>query len=474
VAPKAAERAEGGVRPPRYTEAGDADELITRYGGVIRYSTQQRKWLAWEGRVWAEQDAGGVVCEYLKQIASELPDTKDAQKHQRTALSARGLAGALAVARTDPRITVEMPELDSHPWELNTPGGIVNLRTGQLGPHDPGRLHTKLTRATPDPTADRSRWLAFLRDTFGSGPEGEEMIGFVQRLLGYSAIGEVREHVLPFCLGGGQNGKGVTLETGVGVLGDYATKAPSNFLMAGLTRHETELARLVGKRLVIASEVNEGARFDEARVKELTGGDSITARFMRADHFTFKPSHTLWLMANTRPEVKSGGYSFWRRVREINFKFTVPENKRIDDLQSILINEHGPAVLSWIVDGAVAYAGQGLAEPASVKVATAEWSRDEDSVAQFLDERCLTGGGEHVLLPTAAVREAYEQFCHEVGVDPVSSRAFGWRLKQVGIGQKRSHGRRFYTGLALLRPDDEPPPGTGSHPPHTPPRPSRR
>lgn len=275
--------------------------------------------------------------------------------------------------------------------------------------------------------------------------------------MGYSTVGIVGPHVLPFAFGSGGNGKGVFLEALAGVLGDYATTAPVGFLMAQPhAGHETEIARLAGARMVICSEVNEDDRFDEAKVKMLTGGDTLTARFMRQDHFTFTPTHQLWLMGNHRPAVRSGGRSFWRRLRLIPFEHEVPEDKIVDDLQGILVRDHGPALLAWIADGAAAYHRGGLQEPDSVKAATKEYAADQDTVARFVAEQCLVGGGAHVKVKVTKVREAYERWCHVEGEAPVSAKALGIALeRRFGVARLRTMQARMYGGLALVEADDE-------------------
>lgn len=436
------------------SEDGHAQAIIAAYGDVIRFCPERGRWLVWSGTTWRWQaEDGGLVREYAKTIARALPDDDNgAIAHKRKALSAAGTSGALRQARTDPRITVEPGDLDAWAWELNTPDGIIDLTTGELRAADPAHLHTQITSCTPDPTADQTAWHQFLHETFDGDTE---LIGYLQRLVGYSAVGEVGPHVLPFCVGSGGNGKGVFLEAVTGVLGDYATSAPSGFLMAGQQQHETEIARLAGRRMVLCSEVNDGDRFDEAKVKLLTGGDSLTARFMRADHFTFTPTHQLWLMGNHRPEVRAGGDSFWRRLRQVDFRHTVPEERRIDGLQRILAGQHGPAVLAWIVAGAVAYHRGGLAEPDSVKVATAEYAHDQDTVGRFLEERCHLGGGPQVQTKAGVLRAAYERWCGEAGETPVSAKAFGIALRRTGIEASRTKQCRLYNGVALLSDNDE-------------------
>lgn len=425
--------------------------LVDRFGEWIRFCPERGRWLHWTTPRWQWcPSGGGIVRELVKLIARDLPsDDKADERHKQRVLSAIGTTAVLTQAETDVRVVVALSELDAHPFELNTPGGIVDLRTGALSPADPARLHTRMTAVTPDAGADPGRWLAFLADTFAGH---DELPDYVQRLVGYSAAGVVRDHVLPFLYGLGANGKGAYLETVQKVLGDYATTAPAAFLMAKTyAGHETEIARLAGARLVVCSEVNERDKFDEVKVKQLTGGDTLTARFMRQDHFSFTPSHTLWLMGNHQPTVDSGGHSFWRRLRLVPFVNTVPEAKRIDDLQGILATEHGPAVLAWIVAGAVAYFAGGLREPDSVSVATAEYEHEQDSVARFVDECCLVGGGGHVVIKVAAIREAYEHWCQGEGVRPVKPTMLGKTLRsRFKVGDDRTKSSRFYTGIALL------------------------
>lgn len=437
-------------RPADRTDDTNALALIDTYGHLLRHSADRGRWYAWNGIVWEPcPRTTGIAREYAKRVARSLPVTNaDDAKWKRESLSARGITNMLRQAETDERISVTQDQLDAHPWELNTPGGIVDLHTGALHPSAASHLHTRLTACTPDPGADTSAWTDFLDTTFRGDTD---LIDYLQRLVGYSAVGMVGAHVLPYCYGSGGNGKGVFLETCVKVLGDYATTAPAGFLMAKQYQgHETELARLSGARMVLCSEVNDDDRFDEGRVKLLTGGDSITARFMHQDHFTFTPTHQLWAMGNHQPHVRAGGPSFWRRLRLIPFLHQVDEADAVDDLQGILSRDHGPAVLAWIIEGAVRYHREGLQAPASVLAATDGYARDQDTVARFLDECCHVGGAPHVQTRVGIIRAAYEKWCHETGDIPVSAKAFGTALQRHDIASVRTKAARFYSGLALL------------------------
>lgn len=433
-----------------HSDDANALALIDTYGDILRHCSDRGRWYAWDSHTWVEcPRSSGVARELAKRVARALPEDDKAEvAHKKRSLSAVGITAMLTQAATDDRVTVTYDQLDSRPWELNTPGGIVDLRAGTIGPPDPAKLHTRSTLCAPDDTADRTVWLQFLRDTFG---DDDELITYLQRLMGYSATGIVGAHVLPFAHGSGGNGKGVFLEANMKVLGDYATTAPAGFLMSRAhASHETEIARLSGARMVLCSEVNETDNFDEAKVKQLTGGDTLTARFMHQDHFTFEPTHKLWLMGNHQPNVRSGGRSFWRRLRLIPFTREVDPEKAVDDLQGMLASDHGPAILSWIVEGAVAYYKNGLDDPPSVLAATQEYAHDQDTVARFVEEQCHLDGVGVSVEKVATVRSAYERWCYENGESPVSAKGLTSGLSKLGVGSARTKSARTYTGLTLV------------------------
>ena len=446
------------------SEDGHSQALIAEYGVEIRYCHELGRWLHWDGARWEKQaSGGGIVREYAKAIARAYPEDSQWRVHKKRSLTTQGINGALTMSTTDFRVQVGIDELDARPWELNTPAGIVNLRTGALTPANPKHLHTRITRIAPDFDADRTAWLSFLRTTFSGD---DELIGFVQRLLGYALIGEVRENILPVFHGQGANGKTVLLETVQALIGDYAATLPPRFLVQH-GQGVTDATVLLGVRFAVGSETNEGERFDEAIVKRLTGGDTIRARYMRQDWFEFTPSHLLVLMTNHLPEVGSGGTSFWRRVRAVPFNHVVPEEQRDPELKDRLIAEHAPAILAWLVEGAVAYVADGLREPEGVRVATKQYEASTDTVARFVDDMIILGGGEWVKTRTAAVRAAYETWCRSEGEQPVSAKAFTTQLvaRYEITNVKGSKGVRFLTGVTLAGGDSDAPPESFDAPP---------
>lgn len=433
------------------TEDGTAQALVAAHGDRIRYCPQRGRWLVWGGHRW-EWDEGEQVRELVRAVARGLPEGDGWAAYKKRALSAAGVTGIVRLAQTDAQVTVHVDALDARPYQLNTPGGIIDLRTGTLSSPDPVALHTRTTTVAPDFDRAGQLWDRFLADTFAD----PKLSAFVARLVGLSVIGTVLEQILLFGHGSGANGKSTLLETAMAAIGQgetgYSISAPSEMLMVRKhSEHPTEIAQLAGTRMVVCSELDEGQRFAEARIKHLTGRDSINARFMRRDPFTFTPTHTLWLHGNKKPDARTGGPAFWRRVHLIPFDHVVPVDQRDTALGEKLFDEL-PAVLGWIVRGAADYMTGGLQVPGAVTDATADYAHDQDTVARFVDEMCHLAPGQSSLRVTmAAVRAAYETWCTEVGETPVSAKRLGSELRdRFGAGDVKSNGRRFYTGLGLV------------------------
>jgi putative DNA primase/helicase len=437
------------------SDTGMAQVLVNEFGPVIRYSPERGRWMVWASTHWrmASESSGGSVRELVKKIASDLEGFTPAQvKWKGYALSAQGTTNILRQAQTDARVVVSTNDLDNRPYELNTPAGIVDLRTMAILPHDPAAMHTQITLASPDFNADMTKWLGFLDETFKGK---EDLVPYIQKLVGYSASGVIADHVLPFCYGSGGNGKGVFLETIQKIMGDYGTTTPNGFLMASMFKpHATELASLSGKRIVLCSEVNKGDRFDEAKVKKLTGGDTIKANFMRQDEFTFEPTHKLWLMGNEKPTVETGGHSFFRRAKLLEFTNEVPDDKMDVYLGQSLVEEHASSVMAWIVLGAYLFFKSGLhPEPESVKNDTLEYAKEQDVFSQWFETQCYATGSDNLKLNNEVVYISYARWCRMEGETALAKSEFGKKMKKKGIKSIQSNSKRFYLGLML---GDEP------------------
>lgn len=431
--------------PDALTDLGNARLTATRYAHRLRYIPDAGRWAEWTGTRWEWAPDNAPATQAVIETIEEIPaDNDQLVKHRLKSMGARSISNAVALVKVEPGLRIDAEHFDARPHELNTPGGIVNLKTGETTPNDPTRYHSMTTSHAPAEGAPK--WVEFVDWTMGSN---HAMVRYLQQLVGVSLIGETLEPILPFLHGKGANGKSVFLETVRSVLGDYAIQSPNDLLLTGPKQHPTELANLRGRRFVVMAEINEGARFDEAKLKTLTGGDAISARFMRQDLFDFVPTHTLWLAANHKPSVESGGDSFWRRLRVIPFENQVPEAKRNGNLKNQLLEE-AAGILHWAIEGAVDYLANGFIEPPEVREATSDYANEEDSLGRFMEDRVQRVSDE-ARIDQTEFRRAYKQWCELNDEHEMNATAFGRALKtRFNLKAVPSNGRRFYRGVMLI------------------------
>ncbi|MBN2490539.1 MAG: hypothetical protein JXQ29_06800 [Planctomycetes bacterium] len=452
--------------PPTDSELGFARKFVAEHGADVRFVGPWAAWLVWDGRRWRE-DSDGQTWRFAKAVADDLLETargkmaiatsKEAMQAAGAAVAAakrfqsrRVLADALALASTELEVVAGVEAWDADPWALNTPTGTMDLRSGEVRPHRRSDLLTKLAGAGFDPKAEAPRWRQFLERVL---PD-PDVRDYIQRLLGYAASGAVREHVLPILVGPGSNGKSVLAETLAYVLGDYCAPAPPDLLIARQgERHPAELAFLHGRRLVIASESPEGAPLNESLVKLITGGDSITARKMRENFWSFRPTHKVILLTNNRPRVRGRDHGVWRRLVLLKFDVVIPTDEQDASLAEKLRGE-GPGVLGWLVEGAARYWREGLAAPAAVQTATAGYQADEDVLGQFIADRCVLTGDDADELTTKTLHFSYGTWCEQQGVRPLGLRTFTGKLRDAGWRYRRRADFRGFAGVRLAAEND--------------------
>ncbi|MFD9592063.1 phage/plasmid primase, P4 family [Kitasatospora sp. NPDC059973] len=468
-----------GQLPMMLTDRGNAKLFIRLHGDEFRH-VDGLGWYRWDQYRWKRAGGEKAALWAAGEMAEQMPDSdpdgfasdREIYLHRKRTMSTAGMKALLEQAKASPDLSLAADDLDGDPYALCTPEGVVDLRTGELHKPDPSNgSHSRATTVGPCdmPTP---RWERFLTDTFGDDADGRQMIDFLHIMLGYSITGDVGGQVLPFLYGLGKNGKSVLLDTMIQILGDYADAAPPGFLMdrGAFAEHSTELTELHGRRIVVCSELKPSDRFDEARVKLLTGGDKLKARRMRQDFFSFTPTHHLWLLGNHRPEVSTGGMAFWRRIRLIPFERTVPDARKIDNLALELVRDEGPGILHWLIQGARRYRhiqdqrnlGASLPDPLigpnRVRVATDAYAVTEDHMGRFLTERCTRDAPEpaDLRVEQGQLYTAYAAWCHtEEGLRPATARAFATRVRlELGLASPadmiKSNGRKFYPGIGLL------------------------
>jgi len=437
----------------RYTDAGNARRLVALHGDELRYVPKWRSWYVWDGRRWREDhdDAGATerakgVARYLFQQAIDAPrkDRDAAHRWANRSEMAAGLTAMIRVARSSPDVLVDHHALDAMPYAFNLKNGTYDLAADRLYPHRPTDLLTKISDIPYDKNATCPRWHAFLEQVL---PD-PEVRDYVQRLFGYSITGDVGEQIIVMLIGAGANGKSVLLNLLRRLGGDYAVVAPRDLLIA--QRHEphpTSTAVLRGARIATAVETEAGARLAESKVKELTGGDQLTARRMHEDFWTFTPTHKLWLAANHRPVIRGADEGIWRRVRVVPFEYVIPPDERDRSLLAKLEREL-PGILRWAIDGYRKWRDEGLGLPVAVDLATAEYRAEQDIVGLFLDAAGYVMR-PHSSTPAGDLRRAYEAWCTANGTDALAPTAFADALRSRGLKDARKHSGRVWQGLHL-------------------------
>lgn len=424
--------------PSEVSEDSIALAFAAQYAATLRFDHDEGRWYEWDSVRW-RPDRVDRGFHYAREIGRRMGDGK------RQMCKASVASGAERFCRSDPDLAVTSEYWDQDLWLLGTPGGVVDLRTGELVPSDPSYRITKLAGATPAPGEPR-RWLAFLDDATGGDAE---IIQFLQQWCGYLLTGDTREHTLVFVHGGGGNGKTVFLNTVAKIAGDYAlTAAMETFTASRGERHSTEVAMLKGARLVTASETEEGRAWAEARIKQMTGADPITARFMRRDNFTYIPQFKLMIVGNHAPVLHNVDEAMRRRFRIVPFdrKPARPDRQLEDKLR-----EEWPQILAWMIAGCLHWQDEGLCYPKAMRAVTEAYFDAQDVLGQWITDECEMGGFEQV----GKLFESWKAYAKAGAEEAGSARAFTGALQKRGFVKDRDSTKkrnRIIKGLMLKKP----------------------
>jgi putative DNA primase/helicase len=445
--------------PIHETDLGNSRRLVNAHGRDLRFVHPWGKWIAWNGRYWEEDSSGEVyrraretitalyaeakgLFERAKSLEATDPGkalalTADAKALWAWALESESrarISAMVGLCTTEPEIHLHHDKLNTEEWLLNCKNGTVDLKTGALLPHRRENFITKCTGIPYDPTAQCPRFIQFLNEIFHSN---QDIIGFLQRAIGYALSGSCRTHAVFVLWGLGSNGKSTLINLLFSLLGDYAVKVPSQlFIKKHGEVHPTEKTVLFGVRFAAAIETTEGTRLDEAFLKEATGNDPISARRMREDFWTFTPTHKPFLAVNHKPIIKDTTYSMWRRIHVIPFTVTFADDQIDPDLLEKLRAE-ASGILNWAIAGCLAYQKMGLAPPTEVKLATSEYRSEMDELAEFFTE-CV------IEEPKASVttKELYKAYVAWLsaggGEKPIGKKVFNGRVKAKGYYAKKT------------------------------------
>lgn len=409
-------------------------EFARRYAEKLCYVAVTGQWLEWDGSLW-QLDRTMHVVDLIRSLCRErAQQARDLNKPSLSmeVASSRKVHAVERLVRADRRLAAAVDQWDTHRHLLNTPSETIDLRTGARGPNCPTDFITK--RTAVNAKGECPMWLAFLARVL---PDAE-VRAYVQRAAGYSLTGYTDEHAMFFLYGTGANGKSVFLSTLLSVMGDYAVTSPiETFTDSTHDRHPTELARLRGARLVVATETEEGKRWAESKIKALTAGDKIAAHYMRQDFFEFSPEFKLWVSGNHKPALRGVDEGIRRRMNLIPFAITIPEAERDQKLVEKLKAEW-PGILQWLVDGCRAWFEQKLSTPASVRTATSEYLSEEDSVGAWITECCTISETRFTLL--RELYDSWRRWADKAGEFAGSQKRFARSLQERGFPKRRQGG----------------------------------
>ncbi len=433
---------------------------VTLFNENARYVPGSNRWYFWAQTHWMQDSTKRHVSrirDFLRaeakaltlQAAYEATGMKagaanallDWAKEQAKILKGRSTVSAVeTLVQANWGIAINQEDFDTNPLLLGTCDGTIDLKSGSLIPAQRDHLITKLTACGPaELGSSPALWLKFLHRVFDGD---QEVIDFMQRAAGYALTGLTNEHKLLFLHGGGRNGKSVFLDTLRWLLGDYARTANSSLLLtSGQNQHATGLAGLQGARLVIASEIPKNATWNEAIIKDLTGGEKMSARYMRGDFFDFKPQMTLMIAGNDKPRLNGVDKAMRARFILVPFDVFIPEEERDPNLAEKL-REEGPAILRWAIEGALQWQVRGLDVPETIKKASLAYMDEEDVLKAFLDEETISSPGDRV--KSQELYDRYREWCQRQGMQAEKRASFTQDLKARGYQEtKRSIGRVF-------------------------------
>lgn len=419
-------------------DAGNAERLVDTYGHLIRWVREWKCWIVWDGKRWAA-DSGATLTRMARATARSIhhdaaheTDRSEQEKVFKWAIQSQNetrIRSMVSMARADLEIRAE--DLDTDPWALNCQNGTLDLRTGELRRHNPEDLITKIVPVEYDPNTYAPRFLRFLDETLLT----EDLIGFVRRFAGYTLTGDTSERCFAILHGVGKNGKSTLVELFQYVLGDYSKNTDTEtVLQKKYSGVGNDVAALAGARFVSAAEVEKGRQLAESKVKNLTGSDTITARFLFSEPFDFRPQFKLWLSTNNKPEIQGVDNAIWDRIKLIPFEQRFEGEKQDPRLPEKLHSE-AAGVLAWMVEGCLEWISDGLGSAEAVDEATAGYRSEMDVLGEFFEERCVLDPEERV--PFADLWVAYQDWCFKSGEKDLTKAKFGSALTERGYPSKR-------------------------------------
>lgn len=435
-----------------YDDTGNADRFIDRYGHLYKHSYITNKFYIYDGQKWKVDDRGAIrklIDEMIESIKNEkvlhsedVTEEEAREAFQKYYKKTRGTQSKKNIMNElMHRKTVTPDEFDKDDMLLNVANGYIDLTSRELYKHDINKMFSQIANTDYSEKMQPAVWLDFLNDIFAGN---KAVIRYIQKALGYSLTGSTREQVMFILFGKGRNGKSIFVETIAEILGDYSNNMQAKSLMVKKNDNvNTDIARLSKARFVTSSEPNEGFRFDEGLIKQITGGDKVTARFLYAEEFEYTPKFKIWVSTNHKPIIRGTDDGIWRRLVLIPFDVQIPEEKVDKDLKYKLLRE-APAILNWMAEGAYMWMREGLELPEKLKASSKAYRTEMDVIEQFIEDECKRVDDGRV--KANELYSVYKNWANENNAYKMSNKDFGQKMKEK-FKSKRMNTGMYYLGL---------------------------
>ncbi|AEF83780.1 conserved hypothetical protein [Treponema primitia ZAS-2] len=437
----------------QFTDATNAERLLKIYGRDIRYNGAWKKWIVWDGKSWQIDDGARIHekgLEMVRGIYDDLLKTSDyrerieIEKYAMLSESVRRREAFIKAASWIKELNISSEELDGNPWLLSVRNGTIDIKGGTFREHRQEDMITKIANVDYDPAADCPAWKQFVREIMNFNGD---IIRFLQAVAGMAITGDVSEQSLFILYGSGANGKSTFLNTLMYILGDYAlTTTTETFMKRNNEQTTNDIARLRGARFVTTTELDQGRRLSEPLIKQITGNDKVTARFLYGEYFSYTPTYKIFMGTNHKPIIKGTDFGIWRRIKLIPFTTRIEADKQDKHLEEKLRAE-APGILNWLLEGAYRWLKEGLIVPEAVLAATDDYKGEMDVIGNFLKECCIQSPG--VSIRIRELFKAYQEWCEQNNERAVSERLLSFRLKEMGFNRIRSAEARYWSGIML-------------------------
>ncbi len=444
------------------SDLANASRFAAQHREDVRF-TLERGWMVWDGRRWVVDEKSLLVQSLAKNTAraifGEIEQAADPSamfRHARRSQSKVAIDSIIWLARSEAGIPARITDFDRDPYLFNVKNGTLDLRVGKLREHRRDDLITNMVAIEFDPRATCELWTAFIRRIADCN---EELCAYLRRFIGYLLVGETSDQSLHFLYGLGANGKSVFCEVLMRLLGSYAIAVSPDLVMFRLYGGiPNDVARLRGVRAAFMNETAQGSRFDEAKLKELTGGDTLTARFLHQEFFDFQPTHRLVIRGNHKPTISGTDEGIWRRLRLVPFAVTIPECERDHHLLSKLDAEL-PGILSWALQGCCEWQALGLKPPSIIADAVRDYREESDTLGRFIAECCEVRKLGRV--KSSVLFKRFQEFAECAGERWVASKDLPHEMQRRGFTWKRTKAGGIYEGLELHDSTIDSPSGDG-------------